>query len=337
MSINTFSDCKLVGPCGFYHVVLKHDDVRWELLLLADVHQDPDAFSRRSKQTGDNSVSAFITNRMVRGTCLDIFMEQRHNQLASCTGPPTGHMSVARCAIQARCQQLYDDSHPLHCIDTDRNVRVHALDFRTVDGIPVYMDRVHKNKLSPVPVSLSPMWKSFANAVVLGSIQPVHTLWYTCSDAGCLTDYYSMILSRLHRQFKASIFCANPARFEAVLFECLKLFYTGITPDNLDQMLHSSILSLDARLFDLSYLFGMFTTDAYAVNCRSGHRNVIMYAGYQHIQFIQLLIKRLLLDGIKTEDAELLTTPVFNISPAMIASGNGSKFVVKLIREPFRD
>jgi hypothetical protein len=340
-------DFRLLGPTGFYHTILNLKNVRWEVLLLADVHQDakdvPQLLENNRNVGTAKSITTFVHDKLNSNICLDLFMEQRKNKPQECSRSSTGYLSLTKCAMQEQCETLYvnDDlpDHAFSCVNTDSRVRVHALDFRTIDGIESYITRVQATPPSQLPMDLVLLWRSFANIVVLGSIQPDHVLWYTCSDTVCLTDYYSSLLQDLHRSFIASIFYEenNTVDFETRLGDCLIAFYQTVTPSNAKDLLSNIILSIDARLFDLSYVFNMFRTDNYSTSpsCDSIQRNVLLYAGYQHIQFIQRLIKCVFEENRQAEDTDLIHDPTFVISKADTKDGLGSGFVVTMISEPF--
>jgi hypothetical protein len=127
--------------------------------------------------------------------------------------------------------------------------------------------------------------------------------------------------------------------FETQLGDCLVKFYRTVTHATVEEVLSNPILSIDARLFDLSYVFNMFRADTYStttIRCDSGHRNVLLYAGYQHIQFVQLLIQCVFKRNTQTEDGDLREDPAFVLSKASTKDGLGSGFVVTMMKEPFR-
>jgi len=339
---------RLLGPSGFYHSVVHSDGVRWEVLLLADIHQNPDDVpqlleNNRNLKTA-MSMTDFIRNKLTNDTCLDLFIEQRKNTPQDCSKLPTGYLSITKCDLQAQCKALYinDDipNHAVSCVNTDSRVRLHALDFRTSDGIPAYMERIQANPPAQLPEDLTLLWKSVANAVVFGAIQPAHhILWYTCSDRACLTAYYLALLKDLHRSYTASTFYTDDSLgFETQLGDCLIQFYRTVTHATVQTVLSNLILSIDARLFDLSYIFNMFRADTYSTTtrCDSRHRNVLLYAGYQHIQFVQLLIQYVFKRKIQTQDGDLREDPAFVLSKTSTKDGLGSGFAVTMMQEPFR-
>lgn len=339
---------RLLGPCGFYHSVLQYNNVCWEVLLLADVHQDPknvpNILKNNRNMGTSRSVTDFVHAKLTSNTCLDLFMEQRKNMHQVCDEKqqPTGYLSITKCFLQKQCQTLYiNDTVPkntVSCVNTDSRVRLHALDFRTVDGIVAYMKRIEESPVAQLPVDLSLLWRSFANAVVLGKIQPERLIWYTCSDSVCLTPRYLSLLEDLYRSYTSSIF-SQTSGFESMLGDCLVQFYQSVTSETVERDLSNIILSIDARLFDLSYVFEMFRADTYSTNtvqCDSRHRNVLLYAGYQHIQFVQLLIQCVFKQNIITEDGNVKKDPAFVLSESSIKSGLGSGFVVTMMNEPFK-
>ena len=337
-------DFRLLGPTGFYHTILYANNFRWEVLLLADVHQDakdvPQILENNRNVGTAKSITTFLHDKLNSNICLDLFMEQRKNKPQECSRKPTGYLSITKCALH-KTLYVNDDlpDHSFSCVNTDSRVRVHALDFRTIDGIESYVTRIQANPPAQLPMDLVLLWRSFANMVVLGSIQPHHELWYTCSDTVCLTDYYSSLLQDLHRSFTASIFYEenNTLGFETHLGDCLIAFYQTVTSSNAEDLFSNIILSIDARLFDLSYMFNMFRTDNYNTgpSCDSIQRNVLLYAGYQHIQFVQRLIQCVFEENRQTEDTDLIQEPTFVLSKAATKDGLGSGFVVTMISEPF--
>ncbi len=343
MNIMHLNSIQVLGPSGFYHVKFAdpaYNNTQWEILLFADIHHQ--LTESRFDLTTEPTVERMMNDMITRGTCIDFFLEQRLNTIQSAescqnnVSVSTGYLHQTKCVMKDVCMELYghgseQKTELMTCIPIYVKARLHALDFRTVNGIKDYQALIHSNIY--VPTDISVMWDTVIQAVTTGQIT---IRWY--SDT--VHAYYTKVIDLIFSALQQSVFSTNDvSKIQENVGQCITTFYSlPRTLKRFTREVSSIMLAVDARLFDLLYIFAMFRRDPYCTASHEADRNVLGFFGYQHVQFMTLLIESLVPSvgyEFSMKNRYLRSKASIKLTPREIKTGYDTNHTVHLLNTPF--